>query len=354
MARIVKKQRKDIGISPDALLFRGEKRNDEVTLKMLQYGGGEVVEKSLQTVGELKKYAENKSMVWFSINGIHNPIIMEEISQLFNIDSLALSEIMNPHSRPKIQEFSNCIVLSARVIDINEKTNELLNENLSLVIMQNSLFSFHETNDAVFEPVKERIRQQRKRIVESGPDYLAFALLDVAIDHYIYVVGVLGNHIEALDNAVLRTQTPKIVEQIRFFKIELNYFRKSILPAKEMLMSLSKLDNDLVAETNDIHYKELIDNINQALESSDTYRQILSDQLNVYHSLISSKLNDIMKFLTIFSVIFIPLTFIVGIYGTNFDYVPELHFKYSYFIMWGIMIVLTAGMLYYFKKKRWL
>ena len=354
MARIVKKQRKDIGISPDALLYRGERKTEPVTLKMMKYNAGLLEEKTLHSVGEMLKFTGAEPTIWFSVGGIHNPKIMEEISQLYQIDPLALSEVMNPHGRPKLQEFGNCILLSARVIDINEKTNELFNENLSLIITKNTLLSFHETSDAAFEPVKERLRQQRKRIMESGPDYLAFALLDVVIDHYIYVIGFLGNKIEALDNTILRQPNPRIIEQIRFFKIEPNYFRKSAIPAKEMLMSLSKLDNDLIADTTDIHYKELVDNIQQALESSDTYRQILSDQLNIYHSLLSSKLNDIMKFLTIFSVIFIPLTFIVGIYGTNFDYLPELHFKYSYFIMWGFMIVLTIGMLFYFKRKKWL
>ncbi len=183
---------------------------------------------------------------------------------------------------------------------------------------------------------------------------MAFALLDIVIDNYIYLIGILGEKIELLEETLLEEPRKSVIDEIYTYKREMNFLRKNISPAKEMILSLSKMESELIEESTNIHFKELVDNINQAVDSSETYREILSDQLNIYHTTISSKLNDVMKFLTIFSVIFIPLTFIAGIYGTNFEVVPELKYEYSYFIMWGVMILVAIGMLIYFKKRKWL
>jgi magnesium transporter len=193
-----------------------------------------------------------------------------------------------------------------------------------------------------------------KRIRNGWTDYLAFALLDIVIDNYIYIIGVLGVKIEILEENIGQNQPNKsLINKINASKRELNFIRRNIKPAKEMILALSKMESEFIFESSYVHYKELLDNINPANDSSDSYREILTDQLNLYHTTISSKLNDIMKFLTIFSVIFIPLTFIAGIYGTNFDFLPELHYKYSYFIMLGVMMVLAIAMLIYFKKRKW-
>jgi len=239
------------------------------------------------------------------------------------------------------------------MLRIDEQTGLINVENLSLIWTNSVLISFQERKGDVFEPVRERIRKQKKRIRNAGPDYLAFALLDIVIDNYIYIISVMGEKIETLEESIIQDPKQSVIDQINVSKRELNFLRKNIKPAKEMILSLSKMESDLISETTYIHYKELQDNINQASDSSDSYREILSDQLNIYHTTISSKLNDIMKFLTIFSVIFIPLTFIAGIYGTNFDVVPELHYEYSYFIMWGVIITVAAGMLLYFRKRKW-
>ena len=181
-----------------------------------------------------------------------------------------------------------------------------------------------------------------------------FALLDIVVDNYIYIIGVLGEKIETLEETLLQEPRKSVIDEIYTYKRELNFLRKRITPAKEMIFSLSKMESELIDESTHVHFKELLDNIHQATDSFDTYREILSDQLNIYHTTISSKLNDVMKFLTIFSVIFIPLTFIAGIYGTNFEVVPELKYEYSYFIMWGVMIIVAIGMLMYFGKRNWL
>ncbi|SHJ06634.1 magnesium transporter [Arenibacter nanhaiticus] len=354
MARFIKKHKQEIGLSPDALYFRGKKKIDKVLLRVIDFDAENLEENPVHTVKEVLKYKDKNTVTWFNVDGLHNEAIMEEIAQGFKLDRLVLAEVMDTQSRAKVHEYANCIYISIKMLQQDEQTNTISVENLSLIVTETVLISFQEKKGDVFEPVRERIRNQKKRIRNSGTDYLAFALLDIVVDNYIYIISILGDKIEDLESNLLLNPNQKVIDEINAYKRELNFLRKNINPAKEMILTLSKMDSDFITEGSYIHYKELLDNINQAMESSDSYREILSDQLNIYHTTISSRLNDIMKFLTVFSVIFIPLTFIAGIYGTNFDVVPELHYKYSYFIMWGVMIVLVVVMLIYFKRKKWL
>lgn len=354
MARFVKKQKQEIGLAPDALYFRGKKKIDKVLLKLIDFDANSLEESAVETVKEVIKYLEKDTVTWFNVDGLHNEAIMEEISKGFNIDRIILADVMDTNSRPKVHEYPNCIFLSIKMLQQNDKTNAITVENLSLILTERVLISFQEKKGDVFEPVRERIRNNKKRIRNSGVDYLAFALLDIVVDNYIYIISVLGDKIEGLEDDLLEDPNQSVIDEIYAYKRELNFLRKNINPSKEMILALSKMESEFIEETTYVHYKELLANVNQASESSDSYREILSDQLNIYHTTISGKLNDIMKFLTVFSVIFIPLTFIAGIYGTNFDVLPELHFQYSYFVMWGVMITVVIGMLIYFRRKNWL
>jgi len=353
MARFVKKKKQEIGVSPDEFLFRGKQKTDEITLRIIDYDSNNLEESAISKVQEALELQEKKSITWLNVDGLHNVSIMEEISKGFNLDSLILAEVMNTGTRPKVTEYQNCVFLSIKMLQQDSETGLISVENLSLIITKSVLISFQEKQGDVFEPVRERIRKQKKRIRNSGTDYLAFALLDVVIDNCIYVISVLGERIESLEENLAIEPKQSLISEINNFKRELNFLRKNIKPAKEMIFALSKIESELIDESSYIHFKELQDNINQASDSSDSYREILSDQLNIYHTTISSKLNDIMKFLTIFSVIFIPITFIAGIYGTNFDVLPELHYKYSYFVMWGIILTVVIGMLIYFRRRKW-
>ncbi len=238
-------------------------------------------------------------------------------------------------------------------MEFNEKKNRVSVDNLSLIVMDKILITFQEEKGDLFEPVRERIRKHRTKIRTSGSDYLAFTLLDVVIDNYIYILGVYGEKVETLEERLILDTNKETLKIISLFKHELNNLRVDIKPAKEMIVGLTKLDTDFIQEENEKHYKELQDNINQAVDLLDYYREVLYDELNMYHSSMSTKLNDTMTVLTVFSVIFIPLTFIVGVYGMNFDHLPELHWRYGYFIVWGIMLLIVVGMIGYFKRRKW-
>lgn len=353
MARFTRKNKNEIGRAPDELFFRGEKKIENMRLRIIDFDAEHCEEVNLSKTKESIKYRERDSVSWFNIDGLHNSEAMNNIALAFQLDKLILADVMDTQSRPKSHEYDNCLAISIKMLQLNEKTQTISVENLSLILTKSVLISFQEKDGDVFEPVRERIRN-KKRIVTSGTDYLMYALLDIVIDNYIYIIGNLGEKIEQLEEILLTQPDKNVLEEINKLKQELNFLRKNINPAKEMFLNLSKVESDFIEEKNEVHYKELLANINQAIESTDSYREILSDQLNIYHTTISSKLNDVMKVLTVFSVIFIPLTFIAGIYGTNFEYVPELTYKYSYFIMWGIMIFMALIMLYVFKRKNWL
>jgi magnesium transporter len=349
----MKKVKKNIGIAPDELIFRGEKKEDNVSLRIIDFDSHNLTENAFNTVKEVSEFQHKDTVTWLNVDGLHNTAIMHELTSTFGIDTLVMAEVLNTEARPRAIEYDNCVLITVKMLRMDVDSTRIIVENLSLILTNTVLISFQEQRGDVFEPIRDRIRKQKKRIRNGGTDYLTFALLDIVVDNYLHVISILGEKIENLEDTLLLNPDQNIINEINDYKRELNFLRKCIKPAKEMIFSLAKIDSDLITERTYVHFKELEDNISQANDASDTYREILSDQLNIYHTIISTKLNDIMKFLTVFSVIFIPLTFIAGIYGTNFEYVPELKYKYSYFIMWFVMIVVTVGMLLFFKKKKW-
>jgi len=351
---IIRIKKQEIGMSPYELFFRGDKKVDEVQMGIIDYGPENLLEEKLDSIDEISVFKNKKSVTWFNINGLHEMQTMQQISDIFELDNLIIPQVLDTQARPKIEEYDNAIFLTIKMLSEDESVASIKVENLSFIWTKSVLLSFQEVKGDVFEPVRERIRKGKRRIRSSGPDYLAFALLDIVIDNYIYLVGMLGEKIEILEDELYANPNKSIIDKIYQNKRKLNFLRKNIIPAREMIMLLSKMESEFISPKHAVHFKELQHNINHVSETCDSYRDILSDQLNIYHTHISSRLNDIMKFLTIFSVIFIPLTFIAGIYGTNFEYLPELHFKYSYFIMWGVMIGLAGVMLIYFKRRKWL
>ncbi len=353
MSRFTKKKKEDIGLSPYALVFRGQKKTEKTWLRAMDFDLDEVREYDVKSVEQLKGLKSGKNISWLNVDGLHDVSRMEELAENFEIPVNIISDVMNPSLRPKVQEFDNGIFVTIKMLQYNESKDELSVENLSLIIIDHVLISFQEQQADAFDPIRERIRKHKNKIRTSGSDYLAFALLDVVVDNYIYIIGLLGDKIESLEERMTNDPNKNLLEEINMFKGEMNFLRKNIKPAKEMILTLAKMETEMIHSENRFHYKELQDNINEATELSDSYREILYDQITMYHTMMSTKLNDIMRTLTVFSVIFIPLTFIVGVYGTNFDNLPELHWKHSYFVMWGAMIILVLIMLWYFKRKKW-
>jgi magnesium transporter len=353
MSRFIKKKKEHIGLSPYALVFRGQKKTDKIVLHAMDFDLEDVKEVEVKSSDELAALKKKKRLSWLNIDGLDDVNLMENLAKEFKIENNILSDVMNPATRPKVEEFENGIFVTIKMLHLDESTDTLSVENLSLIITDGLLISFQEQSGLVFEPIRERIRKHKNKIRTSGSDYLAFALLDVVVDNYIYISGLLGEKIEGLEDDMTANPNKELLENINTYKREMNFMRKNIKPAKEMILNLAKMESEFIHDENHIHFRELQDNINEASELSDNYREILYDQLNIYHSTMSTKLNEIMSILTIFSVIFIPLTFIVGIYGTNFENLPEVHWQHGYLFMWIIMILTTLTMLWFFRRKKW-
>lgn len=353
MARFLRSKKESIGLSPDDIRFVGVKKIDVVRLRLIRYNSKELLEKEFKSVPELRDPIQPGSVSWINVDGLHDTELLKQLGDEIGVDNLIFGEVLNTDNRPKFSDHGEYLFLSTKMLQFDEENDRVSAENLSLIISEFGLLSFQEQVGDVFNPVRERIRSNRKRIRNAGADFLAFALLDIVIDNYIYIITRIGDKIEDLDDELIENPSSRSLEKINRFKVEINYLRKIIKPCREMILNFSKSDSELIDDAVDVHLKELQNNIELANESVDNYRDILSDQLNIFHTNVTHKLNDILKVLTIFSVIFIPITFIAGIYGTNFDHIPELHFRYGYFAMWGVMVLVALVMIFFFKRKKW-
>jgi magnesium transporter len=336
------------------LVFIGSKKVENVRIRVIDYDGAQLKEDELKEIAQGGEFKRTNTVTWINVDGLHDLSLMKEVGDTFDLHPLLMEDILNTGQRPKLEEFDNCLFLVVKMLRYDKETQMIISEQLSMVLGNTFLLTFQEQPGDVFEPVRERIRKQKARIRASGIDYLAYALLDCVVENYVFIVERLGEQIEDMEEEVLERAKPAVMEKINTFKREMNFLRKSIRPAREAVVQLAKLDSELIHDQTIPFLKDLQDLVTQAAEAIDTYRDMLSDQLNLYNSVIGNRMNDIMKVLTIFAAIFIPLTFIAGIYGTNFEYLPELKFKYSYFIFWGVMVGVAVVMLIYFKKKKWL
>jgi magnesium transporter len=354
MARFFKNREANKGLAPGSLVFIGNKKVENIRIRVIDFDNTNLNEQELEDIMQGTKYIETNTVTWINIDGLHDLEAINKVGKAFDLHPLLLEDILNTGQRPKMEEFDNCLFLVLKMLRYDDEKQIILAEQLSMIIGRTFLITFQERVGDVFEPVRERIRKQRGRIRVSGIDYLAYALLDTVVDNYIYLVSKLGEKIEDIEVGILEETSAKTLEKINNYKREMSYIRKSVRPAKEFITKLPRLESEFIREETKPFLNDLLDLITQATEAIDTYREMLSDQLNIYNSSVSNKMNDVMKILTIFAAIFIPLTFIAGIYGTNFEYLPELHFKYSYFIFLGIIVTIAIGMLFFFKRKGWL
>ena len=353
MARFLKNRSASLGQIPGELIFLGEKKVEEPTIKFMDYDSENLCEKEIQDIRDSAELKDTDTVSWININGLHDVKLIRSIGRLFNLHTLTLEDILNTGQRPKMEDYDNYLFFVLKMMRYDEERKFVNSEQLCLILGENYLLTFQERPGDVFDPVRERIRKQKGRIRKTGIDYLAYSLLDTIVDNYIYIIERLGEEIEDNEELILENPTREVLNKINTYKRELNYLRKSIRPAREFIQQLSRLDSDMIQESTKPFVKDLLDLSTQAVEIIDTYRDILSDQLEIYNTIVNNKLNEIMKILTIFSAVFIPLTFIAGIYGTNFKYLPELEYHYAYFIFWGVLITVGLSMFRYFKKKKW-
>jgi len=352
MRRLLKRTRKTQGQVPGELLFLGTKKVAKPTLTFMQYTQQTSSQMTLQSVSEIGPISP-QTIAWLNVSGLHDTELIQAIGDRFGIHSLHLEDLLNVNQRPKIEEFDDYIFITCKHLYFSREDNRIFSDQISLIIGDSYILSFQESQRDAFTAVRARIEKSRGRIRKRGVDYLAYALLDTIVDIYLYTLERFGEQIEDLESDVLHTNDKDILGRIYHFRREMHYIFRSLRPFRESVIQLHKLDTPLISSKTTPFLKDLLDLSNQTIDAAETYKEMLSDYSNLYNSNISNAMNEVMKILTIFSAIFIPLTFIAGIYGTNFEHLPEVHYKYAYPIFWLVLVIVAGVMIRFFKKRNW-
>ena len=353
MARLMKKRSKKAGMSPGSLVHIGEKKIDEIKIALMNFDPEQLLEKVLPNIEASFPYKDTPAVTWLNVDGLHEVNVIERIGVHFGIHPLVLEDILHTGQRPKAEEFDDYIYVVFKMLDIDTAADHIIAEQVSLIIGPHFLISFQEKEGDVFNYVRDRIRQARGRIRKSGCDYLAYALMDAVVDHYFTILEKLGEKIEQIEEQLLENPTPRILEDIHHLKREMIFFRKQVWPLREVINSLVKDPLGLIQETTHIFLRDVYDHTIQVIDTIESSRDVLSGLSDLYLSTVSNRMNEVMKVLTIIATIFIPLTFIAGIYGMNFEFMPELKWHWSYPALWLLLIVIFIFMVIWFKRKKW-
>jgi len=354
MARFLKKRDQETGRSPGSLIFVGQQKTDTPRLRLIDYDQEMLKDDFIDSLDTLSACTNSQSTSWLNIDGLHVPDLMSQVGNLFDLSSLILEDIVNTGQRPKLEEFPDALFVTLKMLSLDEELGRINAEQLSAVLTGNCLITFQEKPGDVFDPVRERLRRQSGRLRRLGADYLLYTLLDCVFENYLKVVEILGERIEEFDEEVLGNPTPDLLEEINLYRREMAYIRKAVRPAREIILKLAKTENEIITPQIAPFIRDLHDMAEQVVDAVDIYREMLNDHLNSYNMAVTNRLNDVMKFLTVFATIFIPLSFLAGVYGMNFEIMPELHYRNGYFILLGIMGTVAAVMLAYFKKRKWI
>lgn len=352
--RYLKKRSTKTGLPPGALVHIGEKKAEKVRINILDYDENQFEEKEARTIEECFPFKDKPTITWINIDGLHQVDIIEKIGKNFDLHPLLLEDILNTEQRPKIEDFETCIYIVLKMLLYDEKTNEINSEQVSIILGQNFVISFQEKEVDVFNPLREIIRTGKGRIRKMGADYLAYSLIDAIVDGYFLILEKLGENIEDVEEIMMSNPSPVTLKDIHKLKRRMISLRKSVWPLREVVSALERSESSLIHDQTRIYLKDVYDHTIQVIDSVETNRDVLSGMLDVYLSSISNKMNEIMKVLTIIATIFIPLTFIVGVYGMNFEFMPELKWYWGYPAIWSVMLIIGISMMLYFRKKKWI
>jgi magnesium transporter len=354
MPKLIKKRSEKAGLPPGTLVHIGEKKAETPKITIMDYDETHFQEKEIKTIEECFLFKDTPTVTWINIDSLHQVEILEKLGECYGFHPLVLEDILNTDQRPKMEDYGEYLYIVLRILNYNDKSSEIESEQISLILGPNFIISFQEKEGPFFNPVRERIRNGKGRIRKMGPDYLAYALLDLIVDNYFIIMEKLGEKIEFLEEELVTQPGPETLQTIHHLKREMIFFRKAVWPLREVIGSLERGESPLVKGTSRVYLRDVYDHTIQVIDTIETFRDMVSGMLDIYLSSISNRLNAVMKVLTIIATIFMPLTFIAGIYGMNFKYMPELEWRWGYLMFWLIMIGIGAFMLIYFKKKRWL
>ena len=341
-----------IGLPPGSLVHIGKTLIDSITLTVTDYNSTRLQRKQIKKIEDAGT-AGDSLYRWIEINGLHDIKVIETVGKILGINMLVLEDIVNTEHRPKFELQDDLLFLTLKAFSVGED-NQISSEQISFVLSKNFLVTFHESNFPWFDPIRARMENPASKIRQSGLDFLLYSLIDLVVDHYYAMAETIGDQLEDLEDRIFENPSQELLEKNRLIKKEIISVRKLLLPALEAINKLNRFKPEILDKDVLRYFDDVDDHLVQVLDYMDTYRELSAELKEHYLSNISFKMNQVMKLLTIITTIFIPLSFVAGVYGMNFHYMPELTWKYGYFGVLGLMFLMIAGMLIYFRKRKWM
>ena len=345
---------KKSGLAPGTLVHIGEVHEHEHSIMMMNYNSTKLEKHTINSIEELLPYKTTDSVTWVIIEGLKDIAIADAIGQYFDIHPLVLEDILNTNQRTKFEEYPDYLYFVIKATSLHKGSFNIEYEQISILVLKNFVFTFMEKPDALFNPIINRLNNEEGHLRNSGSDYLAYVIMDTVVDEYFTLQDAFDELIESIEDDLLTHPSVETLVTIQKIRRELIFLRKTVSPLRELLAAIRRSESPLFDERTKRYFADIYDHSIRIIEAVESYRELISGMLDIYLSSVSNKMNETMKFLTVFASIFIPLTFIAGVYGMNFEYMPELKWKWSYPILWSVFIGIAVSLLFYFKKKKWL
>ena len=341
------------GLPPGTPIYSGEKHPDKVKITLIEYNEKEFIEKDFFDIHECMTHVKTDMVKWINVDGIHDVALIERIGKLFNIHPLTLEDIVNTDQRPKFEDYDHYVISIMKMLYYD---GDLQSEQLSILLLENNtVISFQEVHGGdAFDLIRTRIRQGKGRVRKCAADYLAYCLIDAVVDCYFSILEKIGDRIELLEEELIGEPTKQTLTKLHYMKRQMIYLRKAVWPLRELINNIERSETKLIVHSTAIYLRDVHDHTIRVIDSVETFRDLLSGMMDIYLSSVSNKMNEIMKVLTIITTLFVPVTFIAGVYGMNFDYMPELHSRWGYPAVWAVMLTIIISLLFYFKRKKWL
>lgn len=323
-------------------------------ITVIDYDENYFEEKEVKDLEELRPYRDTSTVTWVNVCGLSDPDLLTGIGDLFSLHPLTVQDIQNTDQRPKIEDLVDYIYVAVKMFSTGDGSHGIVTEQVSIVIGRNYVISFKEQDEDIFEGIREKLRKSKGRIRKMGSDYLAYRLLDTIVDGYFLILERLGEELESLEESVVANPRPEVLRAIHALRIEMTVLYRSVWPLREVIGALTRDELPLINKATEIFFRDVYDHTIQIIETMETDRDMISGMLDIYVSSISNRMNEIMKVLTVIATIFIPMTFLAGVWGMNFKYMPEIGWRWSYPVFWLLMIAIAVFMLFYFHRKKWL
>lgn len=354
MAESLKTASEKKGLPPGSLIHVGEVLSDATRISLVDFDADQIVEREIESLADILDYKDKDTVTWVIVEGLTNIGLVEAIGDYFDIHGLVLEDILNTHQRPKIEEYDDHLYIVLKSLVTASDSFSVNYEQVSLLVLDRFVFMFKEKSDALLDPIIKRLHSKKGRIRQSGADYLMYVILDTIVDQNFELIDALDESVTLLEDELYKKPTHKTMTSIQALKRELIVVRRNIAPIRELMADLVHSESTLIHPSTVIYLRDVQDHALRVVELIESHRDILGSLIEIYMSSINNKMNEVMKVLTLFASIFIPLTFITGIYGMNFDYMPELHNPWAYPFLWVLFITIPLSLLLLFKKKKWL